>query len=249
MNTKADNLRIAKKHNINIPQFLKINPKISKLDFEQLIEKLDENVTYAVRSSANVEDMEQASFAGIFESYLNIRKCELYKYYYLCQKSVNSKKSIEYSKRIGVKLSEIKMYVIIQKMIDSDISGVVFTASPIDETDGIYIECIRGLGELLVSGKIEGDKIYIGNNNKKIEYILNHQGIKMNCKKHESGVEETNIPILDQSKHKLDFSQIDNILTLCKVLKQIFQTELDIEWTIKDNQLYLLQVRPITTRN
>lgn len=109
----------------------------------------------SVRSSANVEDSDKHSFAGQFETFLNINKKNLLQTIKKCQDSVNTARVKEYSKNKNIDFKKIKMAVIVQDMIEPETAGVCFTINPIDNNKNqLMINAVYGQGEGVVSGKI-----------------------------------------------------------------------------------------------
>lgn len=221
---KAYNLNILKKNNINVPNFFVVSSKIyeqylnKKLDFNYIknyINKYcDDNfkkgTLFSVRSSANVEDSDNMSYAGQFKSYLNIKQEEIFNYI---------KKCWDFASKKG----NIKMAVIIQQMVESEISGVGFTANPAGLLNEAVITAGKGLGNNIVEDKIATITYYY-NLNDNIYY----------SEKYEETIE-------------LSKKEIEIIINSIKQIKKIFNKYMDIEWAISKNKLYILQARPITT--
>ena len=115
----------------------------------------DENCLLAVRSSAMDEDGEDCSFAGMMESFLNVKQGEeLFDFIRKCYLSCFSERAMAYRKENGLITENIGMAVIIQEMVDADVSGVMFTSNPgTNNPDEILISVVTGLGEALVSGE------------------------------------------------------------------------------------------------
>ena len=134
----------------------------------------------AVRSSATAEDSSTASWAGQLESYLNVAEKNLIKSIEKCRMSLHSPRAIAYKKQIEKNESarggpafggKISVAVIIQKMIQSEISGVCFTVNPVTGDKGeMIIEAGRGLGEKIVGGKITPKTYVINKKNIDIGY-------------------------------------------------------------------------------
>lgn len=221
---KAYNLNILKKNNINVPNFFVVSSKIyelylnKKLDFNYIknyINKYcDDNfkkgTLFSVRSSANVEDSDNMSYAGQLKSYLNIKQEEIFNYI---------KKCWDFASKKG----NIKMAVIIQQMVESEISGVGFTANPAGLLNEAVITAGKGLGNNIVEDKIATITYYY-NLNDNIYY----------SEKYEETIE-------------LSKKEIEIIINSIKQIKKIFNKYMDIEWAISKNKLYILQARPITT--
>ena len=125
---------------------------------------------YAVRSSSNIEDGKKDSFAGQFDTYLNVTKEELTSKIIECFKSLYNENVLEYVFNKKNKIEELKMNVIIQKMVQSEYSGVIFTANPQGILNESVIVVGEGLGENVVSDKINITSYYYNLNDKLYYY-------------------------------------------------------------------------------
>lgn len=184
----------------------------------------------AVRSSANIEDGTSSSFAGQFESYLNISsKQELIQAVFKCWASQYGNKVLSYCRNNGISPSDIQMSILIQGQVNADFSGVVFTANPLTGNDKeMVIEAIAGLGEDLVQGVVS-PKTYANNwYEEKISIIGNPSD------------SNTNGSIVSKQ-------QIETIASTCLAVQKLFGEPLDIEWAIGSNKFFLLQARPLTS--
>ena len=180
----------------------------------------DDKIRYAVRSSADKEDMEGLSFAGQYESFLNVKKEEIERTIVECYKSMFSPRALAYILSNRIFHEEISMCVIVQKMVDSDLSGVCFTVDPVSGEDTVMlIETADGLGENVVEGKT---------NPRQLRYDWYKDEIKDNSTVLMSG---------------------DEVRKLAKVFLKIqlyFGYPCDIEFAVKDGELFVLQARMIT---
>ena len=205
----------------------------------EILEKFDDNKfqLVSVRSSANVEDSNTASFAGIFETELNVTRDNL-----ICavQKIMDSTKDprvIEYCKINGIDPATVKMRVVIQKMVDARVAGVCLTKH--DKSDTVLIESCFGLGEYLVSGKVTPDTYKVNRNSFGIDYLmLNHQSIMLTL----DG--EKRVPFYIATAQKLSTEQIRQLAETCLEIEQkLGYKSADIEWAFEKDKLYILQVR------
>ncbi len=178
----------------------------------------------AVRSSATAEDSSNAAWAGQLESYLNTTEKNLIKSVEKCWASLYSPRVISYRTQKGLNKKKISVAVVIQKMIQSEISGVCFTAHPVTkDKNQMVIEAGYGLGEAIVGGKITPDT-----------YVLDKKTI---------GVGHLSI----EGKQKLSDKQIIKLAELCQKIEKLFKYPQDIEWAFAKGKIYILQSRPITT--
>jgi pyruvate, water dikinase len=177
----------------------------------------------AVRSSACAEDSEIASYAGQQETYLNVSGVDEVSARIIdCWKSFFSERALFYRARKG-SLQDVRMAVVVQKMLNPLKSGVLFTVDPVNRRrDRMVVESVFGLGEQVVSGAVTPD-----------HYVIDRAG---NVKREH---------VVD--RRVLDEEELRQLAALGRDLERRFGRPQDIEWAIEDGQLYLLQARPITT--
>src|SRR3989344_918225 len=131
----------------------------------ELLEKYEENSYVAVRSSATTEDLADASFAGQQDSFLNVKgKEDLMDKVRKCISSLFTARAIYYRKKKGFEHDKALLAVVVQKMINSEKSGVIFSDNPTTKEDDVVIEAVWGLGEGIVSGQIKPDHYVISKN-------------------------------------------------------------------------------------
>ena len=190
-------------------------------ELEMQLKKFNKNDKLAIRSSASEEDGVTRSFAGIFETELNVNNniADVITAINKVNKSANSTKTKVYSG------DKFKMNIIIQKMINPKISGICFTnAIDYNGTKCAIFEYVEGIGEKLVSGKSNSNRIIVKYKNKKLDY--NHVKLDGNL---------------------LNFNGFKDICDLINKAIINYNDNLDIEWCIDNtNEAYLLQARPIT---
>ena len=213
---KAENLKKLKDNGFNVPDFkiIKWEDKDKEIDISKF------NGKYAIRSSCILEDSISSSFAGQFDTYLNVSKEDIPNKVRDCFNSINNKNVIDYLKKKNIK-DELTMDVIIQEMVDSDYSGVLFTSNPKGLINESVIVVGKGLGSNIVEDKIDVCTYY---------YNLTD-----------------NIYYYEGKDNYLRDELIDELINISNKIKDIFGELLDIEFAIKDNNIYILQVRPITT--
>ncbi len=198
----------------------------------------------AVRSSSLMEDSSGHSFAGLHESYINISDPE--KLLEVIQKvwaSLWSDAALLYRQEIGLDVQTSAMPVVIQEMIFGDVSGIAFSENPNQKTEAV-IESVYGLNKGLVDGDIEPDRTILDRTTGQIKshVIAKHDRIVL-CT--DNSVAIKNQPLSDEAT--LNKEKIRVIYSCMRHLEQAFKAPQDIEWTMKRDQLTLLQTRPITT--
>jgi len=221
---------------------------------EKLIFELDylynqfHNNKLAVRSSASLEDTSETSFAGQYESFLNIRnKEEFVDSIKKCWASLWNPEGISYRIKNNMNRETLNIGVIIQEFIPGEKSGVVFTANPINNRrDQMVVNSTWGLGEALVSGKVTPDQWII---NKKNKDILKEEITfkEMMSVQKQNGIELRNVPKEKTKIPSLNKSNLINLIELSQKTEDYFGYPQDIEWTYYQNNFYLVQSRPITT--
>jgi phosphoenolpyruvate synthase/pyruvate phosphate dikinase len=192
----------------------------------------------AVRSSSPVEDLKNASFAGQYESYLNVTSSDLLDSIRKCWASLWGRKAVEYRKKMGIE-EKIKMAVLIQEMVPSQASGVLFTG------EKIVIEAVRGLGDVLVGGKAIPDRFVVNRHGLGIlKKELSHQEPGYQTMKEEGARDSGISPPTENQVLSDEF--IRKLCSLAIEVEQFFGFPQDIEWTFCDGKLFILQARPIS---
>ena len=206
------------------------------------------HMKFAVRSSSLSEDGGDSSSAGQMDTFLSVQGLEdLVDAVQRCWASSLSFQVVEYRRQNGQPLVE-SMGVIIQEMVDADVSGVLFTNDPVNGDDyKMVVNAAYGVGELVVSGRVNPDTIIVKRgSNDTIQVETTIPGEKEANMGHNSDNEEN---LHDLSKHELCLTN-DEILLICNKGLQIeerFECGQDIEWAISNGTLYILQTRPITS--
>jgi len=214
-------------------------------DFDNL--NLSENKHFAVRSSANLEDSAKYSFAGIFDTYLNIPYKLLYEYILKAFDFSNNDRLRKYLDYFQLNVSLLHMEVVVQEMINCEKAGVAFSQNPSSGLPETYIEAVWGLGEQCVSGKSLCDKVRL-DGNQIISYEVGFQN-KMSICDIENGIRVQDVELIKQSKRKLSEREVLSINEVMKRLSTDISYGFEIEWGIVNGSLYLFQLRPITTIN
>jgi len=216
-------------------------------DFDNLVLNLPKNKHYAVRSSANLEDSTKYSFAGIFDTYLNIPYKLLHKYILEVFDFSKNDRLNSYLDYFKLDAALLQMEVVIQEMINCEKAGVAFSQNPTSGIPEIYIETVWGLGEQCVSGKSICDKIR-ADGNQIISYDVGFQS-EMSVCDIQGGIILQNVELMKQSRRKLSEREISSIVNVIGILSTDFSYGFEIEWGFADGCLYLFQLRPITTEN
>ncbi len=196
----------------------------------------------AVRSSATAEDLPNASFAGQQDTFLNVYGAsELLEKIKLCWASLWSERAVAYRRDHGIEETPLAMAVVVQAMIDAEVSGVMFTRSPTG-SDELVIESNWGLGESVVSGDVTPDHFMVSRATGELirETVVTKR--KMIARE---GVQA--VPIGQREIPSLQRGQVTELSQIGMRVEAFYGTPQDIEWGHVNGQFYLLQARPITT--
>lgn len=219
------------------------------LEKEFMAEFKKMNTKYvAVRSSATAEDSSVASWAGELESYLNSTEKTLLVNIKKCWASLFTPRAIFYRKEKELLDTEVSVAVVIQEMVESEISGICFTVHPVtQDRNQMIIEAGFGLGEAIVSGSVTPDSYVLDKRDLSIIdiNIANQERKIVKCLK--KGTKWQGIKEGDQEKQKLTGEQIIKIAKLCMDIEKHYGFPCDIEWAYAEGKFYITQSRPITT--
>ncbi|MSQ12905.1 MAG: phosphoenolpyruvate synthase [Dehalococcoidia bacterium] len=211
----------------------------------------------AVRSSATAEDLPEASFAGQQSTYLNvIGDDEVVNAVRECWASLFEPRAIFYRTEQGFNHADVTMAVVIQRMVQSERSGVMFTVEPVSN-DGskLTIEAVYGLGEAVVSGAVTPDFYLVEKSRLTVvEKRIARQDWKLvRNPERRDRLQDANrrmdIPHEDQGAQKLTDKQIIDLTRLGLHIERHYGVPQDIEWAYADGGFYIVQSRPITTLN
>ena len=221
-------------------------------ELDTYLKKFDEKDAFAVRSSATAEDLPTASFAGQQDTYLNIIGREaILTHISKCWASLFTDRAVTY--RIQATASalrfghhKVRLCVVIQKMVFSEVAGVMFTADPITGHRKITsIDASFGLGEALVSGLVNADNYKVRDAHiidKRIS--VKKQSVRALA---DGGTHEQEIETEWQDTQALTDEQILELSGIGKKIEAHFGSPQDIEWCLAGGTFYVVQSRPITT--
>jgi len=205
------------------------------------------DVRVAVRSSATAEDLAGASFAGQQETVLNVIGEEaLLGAVRRCWSSLYTSQALFYRWQKGFDSSSVSMALVVQRMIDSEKSGVVFTVDPIlSNRFNMIIEAVWGLGEGIVSGAITPDHYKVDRETYEIVFESVPKKPLMFCQTH-NGIAKMDVPPDKVSARVLTNNELKQLVDIGTRIEKHFGSPQDIEWAIAANELSVLQSRPIT---
>lgn len=199
-----------------------------------------------VRSSAPGEDSRGTSFAGLHESYVNVGGVDdLLESIRKVWASLFSDAALLYRRELGLDVATSSMAVVIQDLVQGQVSGVAFTRSPEDER-ALVVEAVYGLNKGLVDGLVEPDRWSM--DRKTADVLTRYEPVRDSwIVPTENGTEQRSLPDDRQDKPPLDREQLRQVYAAALRAEEIFGSAQDMEWTIDRGRLHVLQSRPITT--
>ncbi|ATL49409.1 phosphoenolpyruvate synthase [Chitinophaga caeni] len=204
-------------------------------------------VAYALRSSATAEDLPTASFAGQQDSFLNITGIHsILEHLSKCWASLYTDRAVIYRMQNGWDHKRVQLAVIIQKMVFSEASGILFTADPVTSNRKVVsIDAGFGLGSALVEGRVSADN-YKTLNGCIVEKRISFKKMAVSARL-EGGTEALSLSIEQQESQVLNDEEILYLADLGRKIEAHFGCPQDIEWCFADHQVFIVQSRPITT--
>lgn len=230
-------------------------PTLISEEIKQAYQKLGKGMV-AVRSSATAEDLPEASFAGQQRTFLNIQgENEVVEAVQGCWASLFEPRAIFYRVEQGFDHLKVGIAVPVQRMVQSEVSGVMFTLEPINnDRSRVVIEAAYGLGELVVSGELTPDLYSVDKKELAIRdrnIVIQEWQLVMNPSRLDGQENNIKMPIpsSEQAKQKLTDDDIIGLAKMAISIEDLYQFPQDIEWAKEKDKLYVVQTRPITTIN
>lgn len=202
----------------------------------------------AVRSSATAEDSSTAAWAGQLDSFLNTDKRSLLANIKKCWASLFTPRAIFYRFEKGLHKQKISVAVVVQKMVQSEVSGIAFSVHPVtQDRNQLIIEAGFGLGEAIVSGQITPDSYVVEKNPWRIiDKNISIQG-KALCRAPRGGNVWQNIPKQKGARQVLSDKEIGELAELLIGIERHYGFPVDVEWARENSKFFIVQSRPITT--
>jgi rifampicin phosphotransferase len=202
----------------------------------------------SVRSSATSEDTSSAAFAGQHDTFLNVPVSQAAEFLKLCWLSLWSDRAIMYRRQVGIGILDSSMAVVIQRMVQADVAGVLFSVDPISgELDKAVVDANLGLGESVVSGEAEIDHWQIDKATGRVvqERLAEKSGAVRPLPG--GGTETVELVGEERDAPSLSKEQLRELARLATTIEERYGFPQDIEWAISQGTLYVLQSRPITS--
>jgi phosphoenolpyruvate synthase/pyruvate phosphate dikinase len=233
---------------VRVPKFVLVCDWKSGSDSQllpKLLQGFGKHRRFAVRSSANVEDSSESSYAGMFESVLGVDLHGVSAALDAVSSSATSERVAKYRNARSESKSQISMGIIVQEMIASTVSGVALSISGTNTAE-MVIEAVYGLGELLVGGVVQPDRYYVDRESLVVtSEVLGFQN-EMLCMRERGGVERKLVPGPDRRTRKLLGEELREVVGLVSAIEGAMETKaVDVEWAFEGSRLYCLQARPL----
>ncbi len=216
-------------------------------EIKEQFKKLDAEFV-AVRSSATAEDGAENAWAGQLDSYLNTKEDKLLEKVQDCWASLFTPRAIFYRFEKGLHTTKISVAVVVQKMVNSEISGIAFSVHPVTEDrNQLIIEAGFGLGEAIVSGQITPDSYVVEKEPMRIlDKNISEQTRELQ-RKESGGNDWVMVPYSKQNTQVLSDDQIFEFSKIILTIENHYGFPCDIEWAYEAGKFYIVQSRPITT--
>ena len=224
-----------------------LSPEIAA-EISQAYASLDD-APVAVRSSANAEDLPGLSFAGQQETYLNVRgTAEVVAAVRNCWASLWTPQAISYRHQNGIDQGSVAMAVVVQAMVPSEVSGILFTANPATgERSEIIVNASFGLGEAVVSGQVTPDTYIVDKETFNAKETVIGPKAQQIVADGSQGTRLTDVDAESRGQSSLTDDMLRQLATTAIDIEKLYDgVPQDIEWAVVDDDLYLLQSRPIT---
>ncbi|RNJ26966.1 phosphoenolpyruvate synthase [Halosegnis longus] len=208
----------------------------------------DGDAFVAVRSSATAEDLPDASFAGQQETFLNVQGETLIERVKECWASLFTQRAIYYRNEQGFDDKAVDIAVVVQRMVDAEKSGVLFTSHPSTGEPKLIIEAAWGLGEAVVSGSVSPDNYVIDRETGEVlEHTVADKKLLMEKDPETGETVEREVSEEKRTAPVLEPEEIERLAELGDRAEAHYDSPQDVEWALVDGEVYMLQSRPITT--
>jgi pyruvate,water dikinase len=211
------------------------------------VARLGEQAAYVIRSSATAEDLPTASFAGQQDTYLNVvGPAAILEHISRCWASLFTERAVTYRLRNGFDQRKVQMAVIVQQMVFPQAAGILFTADPVTSNRKfVSVEAAFGLGEALVSGRVNAD-VYQVREREIVAKAIASKQFAIHASP-AGGTQEETIDPVRQEQPALTDAQVVQLAQLGRRIEGHLGLPQDIEWCLVDDSFQIVQSRPITT--
>ncbi|EMA66933.1 pyruvate phosphate dikinase PEP/pyruvate-binding protein [Halorubrum aidingense JCM 13560] len=205
------------------------------------------DTTYAVRSSATAEDLPTASFAGQHDTHLGVTADAVTDGVRDCMASLFTDRAVAYRARNGIAHTDVEMAVVVQRMVDADAAGVLFTADPeTGKRTVATVDATYGLGDAVVAGEVSADHARIARETGAvIEYDVGDKATERRLTR--AGTTSVDTRTDRRETRVLTDAQLRTLVDIGERIEALFGEPQDIEWALVDGAFVILQSRPITS--
>lgn len=205
----------------------------------------------AVRSSATAEDSPEASFAGQYDTFLNVSGVEqVLERVRACWAALWGERALAYAREQGLDPFQVDMAVVVQRQANAQAAGVLFTLNPLTgHEDELMVEAAWGLGEVVVSGRVTPDRYVINARKRQVvsREIANQSVVLVTGA--DGSLQEISLPVERRDRSVLSDEQLLQLAELGYQVQAIYGYPQDIEWALTEDGFVLLQTRPMTSFN
>lgn len=229
--------------------------KIKSGKFPEKLEKairekycnLGDSIRVAVRSSATMEDLPDASFAGQQDTFLNVQGIEnVLNQVRNCYASLWGNRAVSYRFHQGYDQNAVSIAVVVQEMVESEKAGVLFTVNPVNKKeDEMQINASFGLGESVVSGRVTADSYIVDKSGNIVEIHIGSKETQIIYG--DQGTMEVAVSADKRKNRALNDRELSMLITYGLEIEKHYGVPMDIEWAIQNDVVYILQARAITT--
>jgi len=216
-------------------------------EISNALEKIFAGNSLVVRSSAPEEDAAATSFAGLHESFVNIRGTEpILEHVKLVWASLWSDRALLYRQELDLDFAKSSMAVVVQELVAGEVSGVTFSINPTDAAEGV-VEAVYGLNQGLVDGAVEPDRWVFHRKEESIKEHYTPQREKFMAPQGDDVI-LTGLPENKSLQAPLSPEEAKAIYRKAKKIENVFGKPQDVEWTKVGSDFFILQSRPVTAR-
>ncbi|MFE3460034.1 PEP/pyruvate-binding domain-containing protein [Nocardiopsis aegyptia] len=209
---------------------------------------LGTDVPVAVRSSATAEDLPGAAFAGQQDTYLNVIGAdEVVDAVRRCWASLWTDRAVAYRRERAIDPAEVRIAVVVQTMVESDVAGVMFTADPVTgDRDRVVVDAGAGLGEAVVSGLVTPDHYVLDERGTLLDWSPGRGEVVVRSEAGGGVVHDSSPGTGGTRERLLTDAQLSVLAGHARAIATHFGRPQDIEWSISDGRTYIVQARPMT---
>lgn len=221
-------------------------PEDLEKELDAYYEALGGQARLAIRSSATAEDLEDASFAGQQETYLNVVGLqEIHQKVKDCYASLWGDRAISYRKNAGYNQQRVALAVVLQEMIKSESAGVMFTSDPSGDPKNVHVNASYGLGEAVVSGIVSPDEYVCDRDGRVLKSVIGSKEYQIIYG--ENGTEKVAVTETARRAQVLSEAEICALVAEGMKIEKHYRHPMDIEWAVRNGRIFILQARAITT--